>query len=127
MKTRSLALILGMAALSTMATAQGTVPGGHSDHALPAHTSSAADTPATEAYRRANAKMHRDMDVAFTQNPDVDFVKGMIPHHQGAIDMAKVALQYGKDEQINKWASDIIREQEREISEMRAWLKKRGF
>ena len=40
--------------------------------------------------------MHRDMDIAFTQNADADFVRGMIPHHQGAIDMAKVALKFGQ-------------------------------
>ena len=47
----------------------------------------------------------------------------MIPHHQGAIDMAKVVLQYGKNEQTRKWANDIIREQAREINEMQEWLK----
>jgi uncharacterized protein (DUF305 family) len=51
----------------------------------------------------------------------------MIPHHQGAIDMAKVVLQHGKDEQTKKLAADVIREQEREIAEMREWLKKRGL
>ena len=46
----------------------------------------------------------------------------MIPHHQGAIDMAEVVLQYGRDETTKKWAGDIIREQRREIAEMQAWL-----
>jgi uncharacterized protein (DUF305 family) len=40
--------------------------------------------------------------------------------------MAKVVLQYGKDDQAKKWANDVIREQEREIGEMRAWLKAKG-
>jgi uncharacterized protein (DUF305 family) len=56
----------------------------------------------------------------------VDFIRGMIPHHQGAIDMAKVVLQYGKDAQTRKWAEDIIREQAREIAEMQAWLVKKA-
>lgn len=82
---------------------------------------------ATKAYSAAMDRMHAPMAQA-TQNPDPDvaFVKGMVPHHQGAIDMAKVVLQYGKDEQAKKWATDVIREQEREIGEMRAWLKAKG-
>jgi uncharacterized protein (DUF305 family) len=126
MKTRSLALAIAIASLPAVVFAQGAPHGGHSSHAASETSTSATDTPAAKAYREANAKMHRDMDIAFSNDADVDFVRGMIPHHQGAIDMAKVALQHGKDEQTRKWAADIIREQEREIAEMQAWLKRRG-
>jgi hypothetical protein len=83
---------------------------------------STSATPSTRAFEEANSKMHRDMAIAFTGNADVDFVRGMIPHHQGAIDMARVVLQFGTNEQTKKWADEIIAAQEREIAEMHAWL-----
>jgi uncharacterized protein (DUF305 family) len=83
------------------------------------------DTAATKAYRAANDKMHKAMNIKYANDADVDFIRGMIPHHQGAIDMAKVALAHGKDDKTRKWATDIIREQEREIAEMQEWLKSR--
>ncbi|MFC4172445.1 DUF305 domain-containing protein [Microvirga sp. GCM10011540] len=87
----------------------------------------ASQSDATKAYAAAVDKMHAPMAQAIqSPDPDTAFVKGMIPHHQSAIDMAKVVLQYGKDEQAKKWANDVIREQEREIAEMRAWLKAKG-
>jgi uncharacterized protein (DUF305 family) len=86
---------------------------------------SAQDSAATKAYRAANAKMHAGMDIRFGGDADVDFIKGMIPHHEGAIAMAEVVLKYDKDEKTRKWAADIIREQKREIAEMQEWLKAR--
>ena len=63
-----------------------------------------------QGFTAANTRMHADMAVDYTGDADVDFMRGMIPHHQGAIDMAKVVLQHGKDEQTKKLAADIIRE-----------------
>ena len=129
MKTRTIVLIAMFAALPSLAQAQGASHGGHSGHSghsTPAQAAQTPETSATKGYREANAKMHRDMDIKYSGDADVDFVRGMIPHHRGAIDMAKVALASARDEQVRKWATDVIREQEREIAEMQAWLKKKG-
>jgi uncharacterized protein (DUF305 family) len=120
--TGILAAILGTLSLGGLALAQ--QHQGHSGHGAPATAS--GDSAATTAYKAANTKMHKDMDVAFTGDADADFVRGMIPHHQGAIDMAKVILAHGKDPELKKLATGIIAEQEKEIALMREWLKKNG-
>jgi uncharacterized protein (DUF305 family) len=59
-----------------------------------------------------------------TGKPNKNFAIMMIPHHQGAIDMAKVELQYGTDPELRQLATDIIAAQEKEIAQMKAWLEK---
>ena len=72
----------------------------------------------------AMAIMDRDMMKEKSQdNPDIDFVTMMIPHHQGAIDMAKVLLLHGKDPEMKNLALQIITDQQTEIDQMKAWLK----
>ncbi len=82
----------------------------------------AKTSDATKAFAEVNMKMHKDMTMEFTGNPDVDFAQGMIPHHQGAIDMAKVVLKYGKDPEMKKLAEEIIKAQDTEIAFMKGWL-----
>ena len=67
---------------------------------------------------QVNERMHRAMAVAPTGGPDQDFVRMMIPHHQGAVDMALVFLKYGHDERLRRLAQAIIVEQGQEISYM---------
>jgi len=66
--------------------------------------------------------MHQDMAVPLTGDADVNFLAGMIPHHQGAVDMAEVVLKYGKDPKVKKLAQDIVAAQKKEIAIMQAWL-----
>lgn len=75
------------------------------------------------AYAVVMDKMHKSMMIESTGDADVDFMRGMIPHHQGAIDMAKIALKEGKDPVVRKLAQEIIKTQESEISLMQNWLK----
>jgi uncharacterized protein (DUF305 family) len=75
----------------------------------------------------AMSVMRRDMHNApHTGDPDRDFVTMMIPHHQGAIDMAKAILLYGKDPQVRRLAQEIITDQQSEIQLMQLWLKQQG-
>jgi hypothetical protein len=80
-------------------------------------------SPSSLAFHGINLKMHEKMDIAFTGNADADFVKGMIPHHEGAVDMAKTVIAFGKDPEVKKLAEEVIKAQEREIALMQNWLK----
>jgi uncharacterized protein (DUF305 family) len=74
---------------------------------------------------RSMERMNRDMmGKPMTGNPDRDFVAMMAPHHQGAIDMARIFLREGKDPELRKMAEKIIADQEREIGEFKAWQAK---
>lgn len=84
------------------------------------------DAPSTKDFKEAHMRMMKNMAQPFTGNPDIDFRVHMVPHHQGAVDMAKVALMHAKDPETKKMAEAIIKDQEREIAEMQAWLKKHG-
>jgi hypothetical protein len=82
------------------------------------------DEPATRALRRSVVAMHRGMPRQLSGDPDRDFATVMIPHHQGAIDMANIELQYGKDDDLKKLAQALIKAQTDEIALLKAWLEK---
>jgi len=72
---------------------------------------------------RAMERMHKDMAIASSGDPDRDFAAMMIPHHQGAVDMAKVELQFGKNPVLRRLAQGIIVEQLQEIEVMQRELR----
>ena len=77
----------------------------------------------TAEMANAHARMHRAMaDAAPSGDPDRDFARSMIPHHQGAIDMALIELRHGRDERLRRLAQAIIVEQGQEIAYLRAIL-----
>lgn len=108
---------LGLLLLAAPAFAQ---HAGHGGHAAP--PAAAAASLSTAEFQAASEKMHRDMAVPLTGDTDRDFAAAMIPHHQGAIDMARIQLRYGSDPAMRRMAGEIIAAQEKEIAELRAFL-----
>ena len=125
---RGFALVLGTAVLASTATAALAHHGGpHPEHGSHQHGGSKGpDTPAGREFQAAHQKMMSAMNQPFTGDPDVDFRVHMIPHHQGAIDMARVAMRHAKDPWTRQLAEAVIVEQQREIAEMQAWLANHG-
>lgn len=78
-----------------------------------------------KALMQGMADMNANMDKAMqAEDIDVAFVCGMIPHHQGAIDMAKAELAHGDDPWVKQMAQQVIDAQTKEIADMLAWLEK---
>lgn len=92
--------------------------------------SSSADSsssPSTPAFREADERMMKEMSAPpYTGDTDKDFVSHMMPHHQGAIDMAEVEVKYGKDPDMKRLAKNIIRAQKEEIAYMKKWQARHG-
>jgi DUF305 family protein family protein len=83
------------------------------------HPAYADEQPFLSENDAAMNKMMADMTIKPTGDVDRDFVAMMVPHHQGAIDMAKAVLRYGHNEQLRRLAQEIVVTQQQEIAAMR--------
>jgi hypothetical protein len=98
------------------------------DNLPPIAPADLGDTSVADAYAQSMMGMHDEMMAGLQhEDPDVAFVLGMIPHHQGAIDMARIQLAAGTDAENMELARHIIAEQQQEIDAMLAWLEARGI
>lgn len=127
MKSKRIALAIftvlcsaGAIAQTASSPASDAMPGVNMEHHAPKPT----DVSSTAAFQAADQKMMSGMSgIEYTGDADRDFVAHMIPHHQGAVEMAKVELRYGKDAKLRKLAKDIIAAQDKEIAFMKQWLE----
>ena len=141
------ALALGMTACTKNDTTQ-TARAASSSHATSTHASMPqaqsmhhmASTAATQsqmqsqtqpphimAYMDIMNKMRQAMSAGVqAKNADIAFAKGMIPHHQGAIDMATIEQTYGKNPAMLALAKQIKQAQTPEIKQMQDWLSKQA-
>ena len=102
------------------------MPGMDMSHAA-GNTPSGSNDASSQAFKDADQKMMKEMNSpSYTGDADKDFVSHMIPHHQGAIDMAEVELKYGKDPILRRLARQIIKAQHDEIQLMERWQAKRA-
>ncbi|WP_448207558.1 CopM family metallochaperone [Azospirillum sp. sgz302134] len=79
--------------------------------------------PASRAYMQSMRKMNQDMHKPMTGNADQDFARMMAAHHQGAIDMARVQLQYGQDPELKAMAQKVIDDQTKEVQQLQDWIR----
>jgi uncharacterized protein (DUF305 family) len=117
--TRAAAVLVGLALSTLPVVAQETT--GHEGHMMMGDKG-----PSSMAYMEANDRMHAGMAFEYSGNADVDFIRGMIPHHQGAVEMARIVLEHGSDPEVRKLAEAVIAAQEAEIKWMQDWLAKNG-
>ena len=112
-------IVAAVGVSSGAAHAAASAPGGISATAVPNPSASREKASFDAENDAAMARMMAGMDVSATGDVGRDFVAIMVPHHQGAIDMAEAELRYGRNEQLLRIAQQIVVEQLQEIAAMR--------
>lgn len=123
-KTTVVLAVVGAVCLAQMAVSSLT-PTAHATVVLPPYQP--VYSQGTSELIDTNAQMHHNMNIAWTGDVDTDFMRSMIPHHQGAVDMAEIVLKYGKDPEVRALAKSVIATQNEEIEQMNRWLAKHAI
>jgi len=122
-RTRRIAMLSPLAfALAFGAYAQD----GNAAARLSSATGTADAAPSTAAFQAASAKLLAAAETRYTGDADVDFVRAMIPQHEGALEMARVARDYGDDPDVRMMAKRMIETQQAELDWMVSWLEQHG-
>ena len=117
---RALRLLIPFALIPTLA-APATQHTSHPQGSMP------AGAPHWEGLMESMTRMHSAMSSTRpSADADTDFVALMLPHHQAAIDMARIELTFGTDPQLRRLAQEIVTDQESEIQLMRLWRRRHG-
>lgn len=89
------------------------------------HDDIPGDALSTRTFKEANERLHQSMNIPWSGDPDVDFMRAMIAHHQGAIALARIEVDQGSDADARGVAEEMIRTRESEIVRIRLWLARR--
>ena len=119
------AMMMAIASFTPVQAAPAEAEAPASAHHHPRASATGAKTASTRAYLQAMQTMHRGMRTPLSGNVDVDFARQMMPHHQGALDMAEIQLRYGHDEELKRFNQWVIAAQTKEIGFMKNWLRRR--
>ena len=121
-RNRTTAMLLGTVMLLVSLGATSALAQDATATAASAAAAEADEAPFLAENGTAMDKMMAGMEIKPSGDVDADFSAMMIPHHQGAIDMALAELRYGKNEQLRRIAQEIIVDQQQEIAAMRLAL-----
>jgi uncharacterized protein (DUF305 family) len=123
MRMNLIAIILGVLVISSSQSAATDQNVQGTEQATPKGNMGNSMSTFMQQMHESTAQMHRAMtSVPMTGDPDRDFARMMIPHHQGAIAMAEAVLEKGHDPEIRDMAQNIIEKQQQEIKQLQSWL-----